>query len=396
MHRLLPMLTVRARGLSIFRTLPQGPMLSSSAFRLASTVAGRGQAQASKATGADLVEELNRRTQPIFAFQTPYQAAHRLYLRRNRGHQLSEPEIAFLAEWSKLQGWTHRHVGQDPIVSQHDDGVRFCVKVAVVAGACLGANVNGVAGALSFGALGVPFGAYVGAYVGSFAHEYRGSSHEESASGEDRLAASMEEATVRAGRGEGSTADGAAPMATLAAPTPPGKVGSREAGSFPPPTSMAAVACAGRSSRWRWILLGAVMRTPLLSAMRVLGTGLMQGGSLGKLLGGAIVFVAAAAELKFELNDDGTRPSVPLEPQPLPRVQLLRETTIPIPKAWSTTPGSGDVSCRTYPAGERLRQVIENGLHATAHASCVGRDGTGQTRRATVCSAVHLEPPTAF
>ena len=38
-----------------------------------------------------------------------------------------------------------------------------------------------------------------------------------------------------------------------------------------------------------------------------------------------------------------------------------------------------------------LTRAIEKGLHATAHASCVGRDGTGATRKAKVVGVKRIE-----
>ena len=87
---------------------------------------------------------------------------------------------------------------------------------------------------------------------------------------------------------------------------------------------------------------------------------------------------------------------MPLEPTPLPRVQLLRERHVPVPSTWTQWSlvdrlSSADVACHRVRASEEVRQVIEHALHATAHAACVGRDGTGRTRRARVVSVERVE-----
>ena len=40
---------------------------------------------------------------------------------------------------------------------------------------------------------------------------------------------------------------------------------------------------------------------------------------------------------------------------------------------------------------ERLRRAIEEGMHKTAHQGCVGRDGTGKTKRAKVVKVERVE-----
>eukprot|EP00966_Prymnesium_polylepis_P270403 6246496-Prymnesium_polylepis.1 len=82
-------------------------------------------------------------------------------------------------------------------------------------------------------------------------------------------------------------------------------------------------------------------------------------GGVLKAIGVLIVFLCSLAELRFDpslVDDDESRPQVALEPSPLPRVQVLREATIPIPKRWSTS-RSSDVACHRFDAGERVRQV---------------------------------------
>eukprot|EP00966_Prymnesium_polylepis_P330310 7385971-Prymnesium_polylepis.1 len=108
-----------------------------------------------------------------------------------------------------------------------------------------------------------------------------------------------------------------------------------------------------------------------------------------------LLVLCSVAEFRFDGRDDADespKPDVPLEPQPLPHVQTVRERTIPLPKRWECSRAfMHDVLCHRFLEGERLRKAIENGLHETAHSSCVGRDGSGKTRRAKVVRLERVE-----
>ena len=151
--------------------------------------------------------------------------------------------------------------------------------------------------------------------------------------------------------------------------------------------------------KWMWLLMGAMMRTPIIGGLRIAGTTLAQGGAAGpgvaKSLGALLIFLCSVAEFRFDGRDDADKspkPDIPLEPQPLPHVQMVRERTIPLPKRWECSRAfMHDVRCHRFLEGERLRKAIENGLHETAHSSCVGRDGTGKTRRAQVVRLERVE-----
>ena len=152
------------------------------------------------------------------------------------------------------------------------------------------------------------------------------------------------------------------------------------------------------------------MRVPVVGALRVAGTKMVAAKFFGShLLGAALIALCAFAELDstyFDPPDPNAapRPTVPLEATPLPRVQLHREKHVPIPSSWSSKRaglgntimynwefGQRDLRCRRVDAGEKVRLAIEQGMHATAHAACVGRDGTGKTRRAKVISVERVE-----
>ena len=215
-----------------------------------------------------------------------------------------------------------------------------------------------------------------------------------------------------------------------------------------------------RFGRMRWFVAGVVLRAPAVGGAKMLGARLLLSSGPLKLVGGFLVGLCALIELErnpgVDDDPDGSRPQVcgracavtdpalivsplprhlpcssttfpslaatarlpshyeplplspcplplpppwqvPLEPTPLPRVALLRDRLVPIPRSWSHTKGrteaeiEADVSCHRVKASERLRRAIENGMHATAHASCVGVDGTGHTRRASVVSVHRVE-----
>ena len=164
----------------------------------------------------------------------------------------------------------------------------------------------------------------------------------------------------------------------------PGKLSAGEASALVP------------GHRLGMMLAGAMFRTPVIGALRLLGTKMAAGSGALKALGSLVVFICALAEFDVDLrpNDDvdDSRPHVPLEPSPLPKVLgVVHEKQIPVPGRWKASIASGDVSCHRHDAGERVRQAVENGLHATAHAACVGRDGTGRTRQAKVVSVERVE-----
>ena len=124
------------------------------------------------------------------------------------------------------------------------------------------------------------------------------------------------------------------------------------------------------------------------------------------------MFVCSMAEMQYEDPDDPKNqpadpkakkkseppPILPLEPQPYPTVTLRHEGSheakVPLPSSWVHRDASDvtrhlvDVT-RTEP---HLVSAIEKGLQLTAHnRGCVGRDGTGQTRRAKVLSVHRVE-----
>ena len=159
-------------------------------------------------------------------------------------------------------------------------------------------------------------------------------------------------------------------------------------------TSTAAIASSAKPYRVVMWVTGALMKGPAVSALKFAGTRLLLGSGPFKLAGWTLVGLCAIADLNWEyfLDDgsDDSRPEVPLEPTPLPRVQVVRESKLPIPKSWELRP-AGDVAPHLVKASEEMRRAIEAGLHATAHDHCVGRDGTGQTRRAKVVSVHRIE-----
>jgi hypothetical protein len=142
-------------------------------------------------------------------------------------------------------------------------------------------------------------------------------------------------------------------------------------------------------------VIGAMMRTPIIGGVRIVGTTLTQGSGMAKSLGALLIFLCSVAEFRFDGRDhadESPKPDGPLEPQPLPHVQTVRERTIPLPKRWECSRAfMHDVLCHRFLEGERLRKAIENGLHETAHSSCVGRDGSGKTRRAKVVRLERVE-----
>ena len=151
-------------------------------------------------------------------------------------------------------------------------------------------------------------------------------------------------------------------------------------------------------SRLKWLLLGSFARAPVIYGLKYVGTNMAASTSFFvlRMLGSAILFICSVAELNFEGPDadddpnDTTTPTVPLEPTPLPRVQLRQESAIPIPTSWKHR-GASDVTCHLVPAEPFVVSAIEAGLRATAHDNCVGRDGTGKTKRAKVLSVHRIE-----
>ena len=168
----------------------------------------------------------------------------------------------------------------------------------------------------------------------------------------------------------------------------------------------AAAADAMGGSKLKWLLVGSIFRAPVVGAIRYAGTKMVAAKFFGShLLGAALVAVCALAELDYAYFDppdpNAPRPSVPLEPTPLPRVQLMREKHVPLPSTWTSHKGKSDdqlsavagndMRCRRVDAGEQARLAIEHAMHTTAHAACVGKDGTGKTRRAKVISVERVE-----
>ena len=161
------------------------------------------------------------------------------------------------------------------------------------------------------------------------------------------------------------------------------------------------------ASRASWLLLGSVLRAPVVGGLRFIGTKMAASSFFGsQLMGGVVVAICAIAELDSEYfnppDPNAPRPQVPLEPTPLPRVQLLRERYVPIPSSWRAATLSdklsagphlynADTRCRRVAADESVRLQIERAMHNTAHASCMGLDGTGNTRRAKVLSVERVE-----
>ena len=157
------------------------------------------------------------------------------------------------------------------------------------------------------------------------------------------------------------------------------------------------------ASRLGWVLVGSLFRAPIVGGLRVVGAKMASSTFFGsQLLGAALVALCAIAELDSDYfnppDPNAPRPDVPLEPTPLPHVQLLRERYVPIPSSWraaslvdKVTASHADTRCRRVPADESVRLTIERAMHATAHAQCVGVDGTGNTRRAKVLSVERVE-----
>ena len=157
------------------------------------------------------------------------------------------------------------------------------------------------------------------------------------------------------------------------------------------------------ASRVGWLLVGSIFRAPVVGFARAAGTKMAASSAFGKVIGGLIVAICAFAELDSEYfnpaDPNAPRPDVPLEPTPLPRVQLLRERYVPIPSSWraasladklSAGPHA-DTSCRRVAVDEPVRLAIERAMHGTAHTTCLGIDGTGNTRRAKVLSVERVE-----
>ena len=148
------------------------------------------------------------------------------------------------------------------------------------------------------------------------------------------------------------------------------------------------------TKRWKWIVIGGILRTPVISVTKAVALNMVRAQFLGShLLGGALVALCALAELDFEhlAADDGTRPDVPLEPTPLPKVQLMNEKYIPIPKRWVHKDEKSGMGVHKVDPGEKIRQAIENGMHHTAHTNCVGRDGSSKVSTCKVTKIERIE-----
>ena len=70
--------------------------------------------------------------------------------------------------------------------------------------------------------------------------------------------------------------------------------------------------------------------------------------------------------------DDGSMPSPPLEPKPLPQSAAEAEGSIPLPRAWRHRDFT-DVRCHRVDisSDESLRRALEDELNAAAHGSCL-------------------------
>ena len=141
-------------------------------------------------------------------------------------------------------------------------------------------------------------------------------------------------------------------------------------------------------TRAKWLLIGVVAQRPIYAALHVCARLLVQGPGGAKLAGSALAFLLGVTV--YEASLDGSTPSEPLPPTPLPPTAVLVERQIPMPKAWGTRPRT-DVSVHLVPTSEAVRREVEAALRATAHTSCVGRDGSGNTRHATVLRVERIE-----
>ena len=179
--------------------------------------------------------------------------------------------------------------------------------------------------------------------------------------------------------------------------------------------------------RLKWVLIGAFAHKGILGAFRlVAGALLMSGSPPLRVIGSLLAFLVGAGVAVDSL--DGSKPEPPLAPTPLPPGVAKQEASIPVPNAWKTT-NLYDVGCHRivlydekgvgdgkWRKGERtlvldgkgdvkvaptrvaidakadeLRRGVEHALHETAHSHCVGRDGTGRTRRARVVRLERVE-----